>query len=186
MSLSRRDFGDERVTLSARGGIRQPTNPLVYSPELEEARHGDIAIAEFAIQRHGIRLEGEYGRMNIRSNVPQYDDVSFDGYYLTAGYFPDGSTSLSYNGKYAKFGKPTHQNNIWEFYTRYSVLDLRDHGEGNKASVAMVGANYYLNRHLHFQLQLYRSRVSDVSLARSLSAQDNNGKAVSARMSYRF
>jgi len=186
-----RDLGKEGFSLTERAGIRQATNRLALAPSLTSADDLTVTIAEFAYQQSAFRLEAEYGMMDVNSLDNTMGDLSFDGYYVGAHYFLDGKTSIKYNHKYAKLGRPTNENGVWEVYGRYSVLDLIDHDAGSKAEVSMLGTNYYFNTNLHLQLQLYQADISgpyaqQAPFVGANGAQYQEGDAVAARISYRF
>ena len=190
-SYSYKDMGEEAFSLSERAGIRVATNKLVFAPELNSAESANIYVGEFAYQVQSFRFEAEYGNMSVNSRDPNIGNLSLSGYYLTANYFIDGQTSSAYNKKYAKFGRPSNEFDVWEVYARYSVLDLIDHDAGSKAEVSMIGTNYYINKNLHLQLQYYDTTISgpktntapfvDVS-----GTHYDQGNAIAARVSYRF
>lgn len=187
-SASYRDLGDESFALSEVGGIKSATNKIVLSPALTSAKQAVILMGEFAWQKNAFRLEGEYGVMDVESNLG--NDLLLKGYYLSANYFIDGKTYSNYNSKYAKFGRPSNELNTWAVYARYSVLDLVDNNEGSKAAVAMVGSTYFYNKNLSFQFQYSKADVSGPGVSSSPIASGLNtydsGDAFSARIGYRF
>lgn len=188
-SYALRDLGKESFALSEQAGIRRATNKLAVSPTISSAEDVSIILTELAIQKGAFRIEGEYGVMDV--DALSTTDHSFNGYYLSANYFIDGKTHLAYNHKYAKFGRPSNENGVWEVYGRYSVLDLVDNNAGSKAEVSMLGATYYLNTSLHFQLQYYQTDVSGPYTKQSFFSGDDgknyhDGNAIAARVSYRF
>jgi phosphate-selective porin OprO/OprP len=190
-SYALRDIGKESFSLTERAGIREATNRLAVAPTLESADSASIFMGELAFQQGAFRMEAEYGAMDVDSLVSNTSDLSFSGYYVSASYFLDGKTSLAYNKKYAKFGRPSNENNVWEVYARYSVLDLVDNNAGTKAEVGMLGTTYYLNKHMHFQLQYYDADVSGPATNAAPFTSDDGtqyheGNAVAARVSYRF
>lgn len=190
-SYALRDIGKDSFSLTERGDIREANNRLAIAPTLDSADNATIVMGELAFQKNAFRMEAEYGAMNVDSLVSGVNDLSFNGYYISAHYFLDGNTRLAYNKKYAKFGRPTNEHNVWEVYARYSVLDLRDNNAGTKAEVSMLGATYYINNHIHLQLQYYDAEVSGIGIAeqpftQADGQQYNNGNAIAARVSYRF
>ena len=190
-SYALRELGKEKIALTERAGIRNATNRLVQAPTLDAANDTTIIMGEIAYQKNAFRIEGEYGNMDVDAVDSSVNDLSFSGYYVTASYFLNGETHLNYNVKYAKFGRPTNENGIWEVYARYSVLDLIDHNEGTKAEVSMIGTNYYINQNINLQLQYYDAQVSGPDITKSPFTSTtgqtyHDGNAIAARVSYRF
>lgn len=190
-SYGLREISGDRFIISTPADVFVARPNLDISPELESADKADIYMTEVVAQKGALRFESEYGFMNVDSLSVTQEDLSLSGYYLGLHYFLDGKTQQSYNRKYAKFGRPTNENNVWEVYTRLSVLDLVDNNEGTKAEVAMIGATYFLNPHIHFQLQFYDAEVSGPGVNLAPFAQSDgsilsDGRAVTARFSYRF
>ena len=191
LSYGLRDLGKDSFSLSERAGIRQATNRLAVAPTLTSADDVAIVMAEAAYQNGPFRVEAEYGAMDVDSLDSNIGDLSMNGYYVHASYFLDGKTSRAYNSKYAKIGRPSNEDNVWEVYGRYSVLDLADNGAGTKAEVGMIGTTYYFNKHMYVQLQYYDAEVSGpgTSAAPFTNAngeQFHDGNAIATRVSYRF
>lgn len=183
-SYSYRDMNDETFQLKSKAGfLRSVDSDVLSSGTLASAKHADIAMAEFAYQYDAFRIEAEYGHMNVRSGLASQDDLSFDGYYVTLGYFLDGETHLKYSKKYAKFGGPSNPNGTWQVYARYSALDLINSETGNKGDVTMLGANYYFNFNWNVQMQYYDVDTQGPASATKLESE---GKGLAVRLNYRF
>lgn len=190
-SYGLREISGDSFILSTPADVWRARPNLDISPELDSADEANIYMTEVVAQKGALRFESEYGFMDVKSSSENQDDLSLSGYYLGLHYFLDGKTQQSYNRKYAKFGRPTNENNVWEVYTRLSVLDLVDNSEGTKAEVAMIGATYFLNPHIHFQLQYYDAEVSGPGVNFSPFTRPSgdvlsDGRAITARFSYRF
>lgn len=187
-SASYRDLGDESFQLSEVGGIKSASNSIVQSSLLSSAKKATILMGEFAWQKSAFRIEGEYGSMDVDSNLSS--DISLSGYYLSVNYFLDGKTYSNYNSKYAKFGRPSNESNTFAIYARHSALDLIDNNEGSRASVSMIGTTYFYNKNLSFQLQYSKANVSGPAIDSQPFKLDSNvldsGDAFSARIGYRF
>lgn len=189
LSLSQRELGGETFSLGGYAGLKSSTDRMALAPSIESAKHANVAIGEFALQKKAFRLEAEYGVMDVKA--AETANHQYSGYYVTASYFPDGNTSRKYNSKYAKFGRATDETNVWETYLRYSVLDLISQGTGSEASVFMLGANYYTNAHLHFQLQAYSAGITgpqaELPPFTDLTGTEyHQGNGIAGRVSYRF
>ncbi|MFC3122888.1 porin [Agaribacter flavus] len=190
-SYGLRDVAGDGLSINMRGDVWKSNTPLAQSGTLLSVDHADILMSEFVVQKGAFRFESEYGSLQAESLDASQDDASYSGYYFGVHYFLDGRTQQSYDSKNARFRRPTNENNVWEVYARYSSLDLVGNNMGTKANVAMLGATYFLNPNLHFQVQVYDAEVSGPGLSNApFTLQDgrvlDQGNAIAARASYRF
>lgn len=107
------------------------------------------------IQKVGLEAAGVFGPFSLQaeylkaslSRETGFDDVDFDGSYVTASYFLTGE-SRPYSAKKGKFGrvKPKSKNGAWEVALRYSTLDLNDGAvQGGEVDNMTLGLNWYVN-----------------------------------------
>lgn len=137
--------------------------------------------AELAGMYGPFSVEGEYTRAWVQRNEangdPALADLSFDGWYVQAGYTLTGE-HRSYQSKDGRFGRlKPHQNfsltngglGAWEVAARYGAVDLNDQDMlGGSQSDVTVALNWYVNENVRFMADWMRVlSVSDSEVTRT-------------------
>ena len=147
------------------------------------ARHADTLGLEFAAQKAGLLVQGEYERFGVQRADPGLADPHFQGWYLEGTWIVTGE-ARKYNPQTAAFDAPPVASpfslkagtwGAWEFGVRYSEIDLNFHaGAGGTAPTAeairggeeqnlTVGVNWYLNPLVRFMLDYEHVRIDRLS-----------------------
>lgn len=126
-------------------------------------------MAEFRYQKGSFTLTSEYLKTNIRRNG--YQNLEFDGAYVTASYFLTGE-KFNYN---AKMGAPTPakiNKNAWEIAARYSLTDLNDKDiAGGKLRSYDFGVNYHVSQNLRFMANYIINRMDQYTALQKRNPQ---------------
>lgn len=126
-------------------------------------------MAELRYQKGPFTLTSEYIKTTIRRNG--YQNLEFDGAYVTASYFVTGE-KFNYD---AKMGAPTPANinkNAWEIAARYSVADLNDKDiTGGKLKSYDLGVNYHMNSHVRLMANYIINHLDENTLLQKRNPQ---------------
>jgi len=119
-----------------------------------DADHYTFVGGEFIGAVGSAFVQGEYLRTDVSRIDPASPDVSFDGYYITAGYFLTGETLPYSKGTVGRLSPKSSftgsgGSGAWQIAARYSTIDLNDKDIlGGKADTYTVGLNWWANPYL--------------------------------------
>ncbi len=141
---------------------------------------------EGAWRWEGFHVQGEWGQVSLDTSA---DDVTFNGWYVDAGYFIGGRRTYSKG----KFGRPVVERAVgaggWGAFQvayRFDTVDLSDGTQlGGELSQHIIALNWWLNRHTLLSLNYANGDVENNFLNASdinADANGNNGfEAVNVR-----
>ncbi len=118
------------------------------------------------VMRYGLEAAGVWDRFSLQgeyimadvSRSDGFEDVDFDGYYLTGSFFlTDDTRPYKFGG--GSFDKVSPSSTVgkggigaWEVAARYSSLDLNDGVlvDGGEQDLFTVGLNWYATKNIRF------------------------------------
>jgi phosphate-selective porin OprO/OprP len=162
--------------------------------------HVALMGAEAAGMYGPFSVEGEYTRAWVQRNEdngdPALSDLTFDGWYVQAGYTLTGE-SRTYQSKDGRFVRlKPHQNfslnnggwGAWEVAARYGAVDLNDQDVlGGSQSDVTVALNWYVNENVRFMADWTRVlSVSDSEITRTNGDQPEDLDYFTLRSQWAF
>ena len=181
VGLERREFDD--------GSVRRISSRPEAALGPTVANTGDIAAVdsafgynlEIAYERGPVLIQGQFISQSIDRDVG--GDLSFDGYYLQAGWIVTGERHR-YSDSSGVFNSPIPSGN-WgavELTARISSLDLTDIGAGGEqVDDYTFGVNWYLNRNVRLLANFVHSEVDAVN-----PLLDREVDVIQARLQFDF
>jgi phosphate-selective porin OprO/OprP len=136
-----------------------------------------------------MQLEGAYAKNSLRisthaalTRVEQVDGTlwHYSGFDMQANYLLSGEHYAYKKGKF-KSVKSRANNGSWELVTRFSHIDLQDNNLGSKASILLLGVNYYLGESVKLMADVLIPNISG-----NVVNTDQSGHALSFRGQYSF
>lgn len=132
--------------------------------------------AEAAVVVDSFSFQGEYIVVPVDRDAG-FDDVTFDGWYVQASWFPTGEYR-PYAKKEGLFGRVRPEENFWEgpgaweLALRYSSLDLTDDViAGGELGTWTAGVNWYFNPNTRMQFNYVAPHLEDVGTAGALTVR---------------
>ena len=142
-------------------------------------------------QQGGVEVGYELGAFSAQSeyivrrlNLTAGDSADIQAGYVQLTYTLTGEPR-AYKPYWARFDRVTpsgeHSFGAVELVARYDILSMEKPGAATpKADVAMVGANWYLNSHLHLMLDYLLANEKD------FGTTEDHGNAVTTRVAFQF
>ena len=136
-----------------------------------------------------MQIEGAFSaaglRLQVQGALAQVEQVDgrlwqYSGFDVLASYLLSGEHYAYKKGKF-KSVKSHKQNGSWELVSRYSYLDLQDNDLGSKASIMLLGVNYYYGKKIKLMADLLLPTIEG-----NVVNTDQSGNAVSIRGQYAF
>lgn len=176
LAASWRDLGGERFQIKDRGEVFSADNVL-RSPRFD-ARDSALLGLEGAWTsgRFSVMAEAMAQRVT-RVNGERWH---FSGAYLQAGVFLTDDHRRYRRGEF-KALEPVGRAGAVELVARYSAVDLRDRDLGAEATIALIGANYYLGEQLQVRLNWLIPDIEGNTLM-----SDPDGDALTLRVLFRY
>ena len=187
---SNRDMGGRDLGARfARGEVRNTNTRLVEyvaggSPvALNSLQQAGL---EAAYQLKGLTVEAEYAARELNAVDPAspLDGEVYDGYTVTASYFPAGLRKQYSKGS-AVFKQPKGVRDAWELVARLSNMDATSDTQGTETTSYTLGTNYYYSSKVKFMANAIYSEVSGPGAA-SLVGNEDNGLGFTGRIQYLF
>jgi phosphate-selective porin OprO/OprP len=177
MSGSYRDYDGEEFEIKESAQIHTADN-IIFSNEIDT----DYLLLyglETAFGAGPFSFSAEYILADV-SAVEKEDDATFDGYYLSAGWFLTGETQPFKNGTRGRV-KPESGYGAWELVTRYSNLNAADNNSGTTAYTYTLGVNWYVNANVRLMNNYTHLWITDEN-----TDKKTTGDAVSIRLQCLF
>ena len=154
---SYRDFDGETFEIKESAQIHMGDN-IIFSDEID-TDHLQLFGAEAAVGTGPFSFAAEYMMADVDA-VEKEEDATFDGYYLSAGWFLTGETRPFKNGTWRRV-KPKSSYGAWELVTRYGCLDAADNHYGSDAETYTIGVNWYINSHISLMTDYMHLKLTD-------------------------
>ena len=177
VSGSYRDYDGEEFEIKESAQIHTADN-IVFSDEID-TDHLVLYGMEAAFGEGPFSIAAEYMTADVNA-VEKDDDASFDGYYLSAGWFLTGETRPFKNGIWGRV-KPKSEYGAWELVIRYSYLDAADNNFGTTADTYTLGANWHINSNVCLMTDYMHLWLTDEE-----TNNKTTGNAVSVRLQCLF
>lgn len=149
------------VTFSPVPEVRTRNNQSLISATIDNAKYYTTYDLESAYEKGPFEAQAEYLRTRVYRTANA--NPTFPGFYVAAGYFITGE-HREYNKKLGVFSGISpiqHAYGAFQVITRYSQLDLTDHGiEGGKEQNVSVGLNWFYNRFLRVMFNYIHAKAS--------------------------
>ena len=173
VSGSYRDYDGEEFEIKESAQIHTADN-IVFSDEID-TDHLILYGMETAFGAGPFSFAAEYMTVDVNA-IANEDDATYDGYYLSAGWFLTGETRPFKNGVWDRV-KPKSPYGAWELVTRYSYLDAADNNFGTTADTATLGVNWYINSNVRLMTDYMHLWLADEE-----TDNKTTGDAVSLRL----
>ncbi len=175
-TLSHQDLDGDLVKFNERGEVNS-AQKVIRSASFN-ANDLTLMQGEGAFSTGGLRLQAQGALVYIEQidgRLWQYSGFDVQVSYLLSG--------EHYSYKKGKFkGVKSHNSNgSWELVSRYSHLDLQDNDLGSKASIVLLGVNYYYGKKIKLMANLLLPTIEG-----NVVNTDQSGNAVSIRGQYAF
>jgi phosphate-selective porin OprO/OprP len=136
-----------------------------------------------------LQVEGAFSagglRLQTHAAITQVEQIDgrlwqYSGFDIQASYLLSGEHYAYKKGRF-KGVKSHHSNGSWELVSRYSHLDLQDNDFGSKASISLLGVNYYYGNNIKIMANVLLPNIEG-----NVVNTDQSGNAVSIRAQYTF
>lgn len=176
------------------------SNLKLVDAGIENIDHVALFGAEAAGMWGPFSVESEYTRAWVQRNEasgdPALADLSFDGWYVQAGYTLTGEsrTYQSRDGRFVRL-KPAQDFSLanggwgaWEVAARYGAVDLNDQDIlGGSQSDITLALNWYVNENVRFMADWTRFlSVSDSEVTRTDGSQPEDLDVFTLRSQWAF
>ena len=181
---------EDAVRFSDRPNIRIDNGNIADSGVITGLESLRYLGAEAAAVFGPVTLAGEYGRVWL--DMPEFDNESFDGFYVHGSWFLTGETRPFKNGNFDRVKPFTTVGRdglgAVELAFRYDKLNLADTPVearvGNRAESLTLGLNWYLNPYA--KLMFDWVRFNGVNTPLDPDGERTEGDVLATRLHYDF